>query len=158
MNPKVYLETSFVSYLSGRLSQDISTLQRQLSSRTWWERRRHNFELVASEAVFEECKHGDPQAVRDRTSILEHIALLPLSPEILELSRHLLRAGPFPEKAAADAIHIAAATVYGCDYLLTWNFKHINNAQIKREAIRIIEGYGYESTTICTPDELVGPE
>ncbi len=31
-----------------------------------------------------------------------------------------------------------------------------NNAKIKRAAIKIIEGYGYRPTTICTPEELVG--
>jgi hypothetical protein len=37
-------------------------------------------------------------------------------------------------------------------------FPHVNNAQIKREASRIIEEYGYQPATICTPDELMGSD
>jgi len=154
----VYLETSFVSYLAGRLSQDLTTLQRQLSSQRWWERKRAEFELVASETVYEECRQGDRQAVENRAAILDQTTLLPLTGEILDIARRLIDPGPYPKRAAADAIHIAAATAYGCDYLLTWNFKHINNAQIKREATRIIEEYGYRPTTICTPEELMGSD
>ena len=84
--------------------------------------------------------------------------LLPLTSEILELAMRLISPDTFPESAAVDAIHIAAATAYGCDYLLTWNFKHINNAQIKRAIMKIVVTYGYEPTIICTPDELMGLE
>src|ERR1035437_4377149 len=50
---------------------------------------------------------------------------------------------------------VVSRTVYGCEFLLTWNFKHINNAQMKRDASRIIEEYGYQPATICTPAELM---
>jgi hypothetical protein len=84
--------------------------------------------------------------------------LLPLTREILEVAKRLVYPGPFPRKAEADALHVAAATVYGCEFLLTWNFKHINNAQMKRDASRIIEEYGYQPATICTPEELMGSD
>jgi hypothetical protein len=74
----------------------------------------------------------------------------------MEMATRLIEPGPFPRTTTADAIHVAAATAYGCDYLLTWNFKHINTAQIKRATMRVIEAYGYEPTIICTPDEFVG--
>ncbi|MEO8592251.1 MAG: type II toxin-antitoxin system VapC family toxin [Candidatus Solibacter sp.] len=158
MKPKAYLETSFISYLAGRLSEDLTTLQRQLSSQRWWEQARHRFDLVVSQPVHEECARGYHSAVNARAEVLGQTTLLPLTREILELARRLVDPGPLPKKAEADALHIAAATVYGCEFLLTWNFKHINNAQMKREATRIIEEYGYQPATICTPDELMGPD
>ena len=63
--------------------------------------------------------------------------------------------GPLPKKAEADAAHIAFATVYGCEYLLTWNFKHIGNAILQRSIYKLISDYGYQPTHICTPDELL---
>jgi hypothetical protein len=158
MKPKVYLETSFVSYLAARLSRDLIMLQRQLSSRRWWETMRSQFDLLVSQTVYEECWEGDREAVTARTNILKETALLPLTGEILVVAQRLVDPGPLPLKGATDAIHIAVATAYGCDYLLTWNFKHINNAQIKRKVTRIIEEYGYQPTTICTPDELMGSD
>ncbi|MCX6629267.1 MAG: type II toxin-antitoxin system VapC family toxin [Candidatus Solibacter sp.] len=159
MKPKVYLETSFVRYVAGRLSEDLSTLQRQLSSQRWWEQERHNFDLVVSQTVYEECLRGNEQAVQGRSAILQETTLLPLTREILEVARRLVNPGPFPLKAEADALHVAAATtVYGCEFLLTWSFRHINNAQMKREASRIIEEYGYQPATICSPEELMGSD
>ncbi|NEO65231.1 MAG: type II toxin-antitoxin system VapC family toxin, partial [Moorea sp. SIO4G2] len=46
--------------------------------------------------------------------------------------------------------------VYGLDYLLTWNCKHIPNAQIQKKLAQISFDAGYELPTICTPYELMG--
>jgi hypothetical protein len=51
-------------------------------------------------------------------------------------------------------VHIVAAAVEECDFLLTWNFRHIANVQIRREVGRILANHGYTKTTICTPEEL----
>jgi len=158
MRAKVYLETSFISYLTGRLSSDLTSLQRQLSSQRWWAMERERFDLFVSQPVYDECVRGDEQAGRDRLSVVVQLTFLDLNEEIMGLARQLLSPGAFPPKAETDAIHLAVATAYGCEYLLTWNFKHINNARIKRTANSIIRSYGYEPPTICTPDELTGPD
>ena len=61
-----------------------------------------------------------------------------------------------PRKAAGDAAHIAIATVYGCEYLLTWNCRHIANAELHRAIRRVVEQHGYEVPSLCTPEELMG--
>lgn len=48
------------------------------------------------------------------------------------------------------------ARVYGLDYLLTWNCRHIANAQIQKKLAQISLDAGYELPTICTPYELMG--
>jgi len=69
---------------------------------------------------------------------------------------------PLPEKSVfsrcpdVDAVHIAAATIHGMDYLLTWNCKHIANAQIQKKLAEISFDYGYELPILCTPYELLG--
>jgi hypothetical protein len=159
MKYKVYLETSFISYLVGRLSTDLVTLQRQLSSHRWWQTQRTEFGLFASQAVYRECIRGDADLVQERLIVLQEVELLPLTSEILETAERLMTpAGPLSKKSADDAIHIAAATVYRCEFLLTWNFKHINNAFIRPQIERIIQSYGYRPPNICTADELMGPD
>jgi hypothetical protein len=64
--------------------------------------------------------------------------------------------GPIPRKAAGDALHIAVATVYGCEYLLTWNCRHIANAEMVRVMARRVQQQGFELPSICTPEELLG--
>ena len=81
-----------------------------------------------------------------------------VSSEILKLAEDLITEGPIPRKAAGDAAHIAIATVYGCEYLLTWNCRHIANAELHRAIRRVVEQYGYEVPSLCTPEELMGEE
>jgi hypothetical protein len=61
-----------------------------------------------------------------------------------------------PARAAEDASHIAIAAVHGMDYLLTWNCKHIANAQMQKTVAGICRAAGYEPPIICTPEELMG--
>ena len=61
-----------------------------------------------------------------------------------------------PAENLEDALHIALATINGMDFLLTWNFNHINNAIIKRDIIKVAEKNDYECAVICSPEELGG--
>jgi hypothetical protein len=61
-----------------------------------------------------------------------------------------------PPHAVRDAAHIAIATVNGMDYLLTWNCKHLANAQIIRRVAAVCNRKGYDMPVICTPEELMG--
>ncbi|MDQ2901902.1 MAG: type II toxin-antitoxin system VapC family toxin, partial [Acidobacteriota bacterium] len=116
------------------------------------------FDLYVSELVVQEVRAGDAQLANRRLELLTNIPVLAVSDEILKLAEDLITEGPIPRKAAGDAAHIAIATVYGCEYLLTWNCRHIANAELHRAIRRVIEGYGYEVPSLCTPEELMGGE
>jgi hypothetical protein len=45
MNPKVYIETSVISYLTARLSSDLIVAAHQKLTFEWWENHRVEFEL-----------------------------------------------------------------------------------------------------------------
>ncbi len=102
-----------------------------------WERCRADFLLFVSELVLEECGAGDPNLAQRRLALLSGIAVLRPNGAMLELAKALVEARPMPAKAADDVLHVATATVYGCEYLLTWNCRHIANAEIRRAAGRI---------------------
>jgi hypothetical protein len=72
--------------------------------------------------------------------------------EVFLASQHL------PQKAGADALHIAIATIHRMDYLLTWNCRHIANAEIQRQLRGVAEQQGIELPILCTPNELMGGE
>ena len=80
--------------------------------------------------------------------------LFPVRETILKVAKLLVVPGALPEKAGVDAVHIAAAAVEECDFLLTWNFRHIANVRFRREVKRILANHGYNKTTICTHEEL----
>ena len=117
--------------------------------------RKSEFELLISEAVEEECNRGDPEVVARRKSYMGDVSRFELDDRIRQLARVLIVPGAIPDKAAPDAVHIAAAAVEKCEYLLTWNFRDIANARTRREVERILAKHGYNGTTICTPDELL---
>ncbi len=158
--PRVYLETSFISYLAAALQQrnssDVNTAHRQMVSALWWTKQRDQFELFISEVVSRECAVGHSEAVRHRLELLASAQILPENREIMKLATRLVEpAGPLPRKADADATHIAFASVYECDYLLTWNFKHIANALLQPVLYKIVQSYGYQPSILCTPEQLL---
>ena len=72
------------------------------------------------------------------------------------MSKVLLEGKALPAKALDDALHIAVSAVHGVDYLLTWNFRHLDNAETKPVIRSICSACGYTSPEICTPQELMG--
>ena len=144
MKAKLYLETTIPSYLAGRPSRDLLVAAHQQITRDWWESRRSEFDLYVSELVVQEVRAGDALLAGQRLELLRDVPILPVNREILKLAEGLITGGPIPRKAAGDAAHIAIATVYGCEYLLTWNCRHIANAELHRAIRRVVEQYGYE--------------
>lgn len=125
-------------------------------TRDWWELRRNAFTLYTSEAVLDEVAQGDPAIAAQRLDILRDFPLLALNQAVEGLAAQFLARSNLPPTANIDAIHIAAATVHGMDYLLTWNCKHIANAQIQGKLAEISRDCGYVLPVLCTPNELMG--
>lgn len=155
MKPRVYVETSVVSYLTARLSRDVVVLGNQVVTREWWASVADRFEPVASELVLEEASEGDPRAAAERLAVLESMHLLDVIDESRALGRALLRARAMPSKAIQDAAHIAVAVVHGVDFLATWNFRHIANPTRVLPIEQVCRDAGYDPITICTPRQLM---
>jgi predicted nucleic acid-binding protein len=156
MKPKVYLESSLVSYLTSKPSRDIIIASRQQITQVWWETQRTRFSLYISPLVIQEVSAGDPDAVKKRLSIIRHLPLLEVNEETLGLAASLLKHKAVPETSTGDALHLAIAAFHSTDYLLTWNYKHLANAERRHLIVQTIEAVGYNSPIICTPDELMG--
>jgi predicted nucleic acid-binding protein len=155
MKPKVYLETSVISYLAARPSRDLIVAANQQITQEWWQNSRPAFEVFVSALVVREAGGGDQDAARQRLVILEGVPLLTLNPDMVTLAGKLVRDVPLPSQAIADALHIAVAAVGGMDYLLTWNCKHLANAARRYQIERVCREQGYEPPIICTPQELL---
>lgn len=84
------------------------------------------------------------------------IPLLAITDEVLAFSEALMRAGAFPKKAIGDSLHVAFSVVHGIDFLLTWNYRHIDNAEAKPIIRKVCIENKYEYPEICTPQELMG--
>jgi hypothetical protein len=156
MLPKVYIETTIVSSLTGRPSREAVALGHQKVTREWWEKERFDFELYTSEVVIAEAERGDPDAARARLAVLAPLRRLSATAESEAMVPILLRETRLPDGALLDMSHVSIATVHGMQYLLTWNCRHIANARIVRIVERICRNLGFEPPVLCTPDELLG--
>lgn len=74
----------------------------------------------------------------------------------VELAEGLIDRGAIPKGSEEDALHIAIAATQGVEYVLTWNFRHINNAETKQQIARILESFGYTCPQLFSPEELGG--
>ena len=106
--------------------------------------------------TIDEAGRGNSEAASRRLETLSDISILPVTEAVAELSKAFLDEKAVPTKALNDSLHIAVSTVHDIDYLLTWNFRHIDNAEIKPAIRRICAMYEYTSPEICTPQELMG--
>ena len=152
----VYIETSMISYLTARTPRDIIGAARQQLTLDWWEEERSGFELYVSSVVEDEASRGDPGAAAARLAVVERLPHLLVTDEVRAFARTLLQRNALPPKALDDALHISLAAVHGTDYLLTWNCRHIDNAQTKPLVRWLCAEEGLPFPEICTPEELMG--
>ena len=156
MNPIVYLETTIISYLAARPSRDLIIAAHQQITQEWWTMRRIHYELYVSQLVVHEAQQGDVDAAARRLLLLQGLPLLELNDSATILAEEFVRRKAIPKQANEDALHVALATVHGVDYLLTWNCKHIANAERWLAIADVCNEQGYEPPIICTPEELLG--
>ena len=122
----------------------------------WWHHRRNDFEIFISEFVINEAAADDIEAAEKRLEALADIALLDVNLEVENLAKSLIADHALPHKAVTDALHIAVAAVHGINYLLSWNCKHIANAEMQSVIEKVCAEQGYQCPKICTPEELLG--
>jgi predicted nucleic acid-binding protein len=155
MKASVYIETTIISYLTGRPSRDVVIAAHQELTRQWWEVMADKFKLVISELVEQEVGRGDPSAAQARTAMIGGLDILIAGEEAVALAEQIILSGAVPRESAADALHIATAAIHGIDYLLTWNCAHLANARLRGKIEKLINRMGYACPIICTPEELM---
>ena len=152
----MYIETTIPSCLTAWPSSDLVRAGHQKITKDWWEQRRPDFALYISQFVLDEASAGDAAAATARLQALERLPLLPVTSQTEVLAENLIRDLCLPAKAASDAAHIPVAACNNMDFLLTWNCRHINNAELIPQIQKTCRSLGLECPVICTPEELMG--
>ena len=156
MGKRVYIETSLVSYLAAKPSRGLLTAAWQQLTHDWWDSHRSRFDLFTSELVLAEASKGHSDAAQRRLERLRGIPSLAITDRVVALAKRLVDAGALPKEAADDAMHLALAAIHGIDYLLTWNCRHLDNAELKPLMRSVCAVAGYRCPEVCTPQELMG--
>ena len=112
--------------------------------------------MYVSRLVIAEARRGDRSAAARRMRILARIDELAITEKAVTIARALLEAKVIPQAAKLDALHIGIAAAHGIEYLLTWNCKHIANAEVRPGLTEQCREHDCEPPTVCTPEELMG--
>jgi hypothetical protein len=154
---KVYIETSIPSfYYEDR--QDAAATARREWTQQWWDNQRHHYQLVSSQAVWNELNEGNYPKQANCLAFIKTLPFLTLPPEISIIVQTYLQHKLMPKEAGGDVLHLALASYHKCDILLTWNCRHLANAN-KAKHIRYVNTLlGLYVPNITTPLELLGEE
>jgi predicted nucleic acid-binding protein len=155
MKQKVYIETSIPSfYYESREEPDM--VARREWTRQWWNDASSEYFLVTSEAVLEELATGDFPCKDKSLKLVESLPLVSVEIEISEIVQTYIRHKVMPTNPAGDALHLALASFHKCDFLLTWNCRHLANANKFGHIRRVNAMLGLYSPLLVTPLELMG--
>ena len=149
----VYLDTSFVSALVTQKSDIASTYQRT-ASKEWWKRESGKFQLYVSEVVIEELSRPEYRSKQEALTIVKAVPSIPITDEVIGFASLLVSRKAMPGPVAGDAMHVAAATVHGIHYVLSWNVKHLANPNKTSQYVRLCWQAGLLPCRIVTPDAL----
>ena len=134
-----------------------AVVSRRNWTREWWDECRSDFNLVTAPPVLQELTRT-PAPKRDRAlEMMCEIRLLDPLPVIDEIIAQYLVHKLMPQDAYGDAAHLAFASFYSCDYLLTWNCKHLANGRKLRHIQSVNDRLGLKTPALLTPLELLEP-
>ena len=152
---RIYIESTILSYVVARPARDLLQAARQQITKDWWDLQRGRHELFTSQVVLDEIGFGESAMAQLRQELLHKLPLLPVTDSAKDFARTVLASGLLPKTADRDAVHIALASVYEMDILLSWNCRHIANAAIQARLRRLANVAGLTLPEICTPEELM---
>ena len=154
---KVYLETTIPSFYYEDRS-DAATIARKNWTQPWWQHKRRDYHLVTSVAVLNELDSGTYPKKKQCLRLLDDVQLLPVEPEIIDIVQVYIEQHVMPINPTGGALHLALASYHNCDFLLTWNCKHLANANKFGHIRRINTLLDLYVPNIVTPLELLGGE
>jgi|SRR3972149_1821967 len=155
--PKVYIETTIPSFYH-EIRTDLDSLARKNWTQHWWDFKRAEYELYTSEAVISELEYGNYLTKEQALSLLEGVPVLKIHLDIMEIVETYIARKVMPAQPTGDALHLALASYYGCDFLLTWNCKHLANPNKFQHIRRINVILNISVPTLITPIEFLDEE
>lgn len=147
----IYLDSTIPSYLFDERESIKTYIE---VTRKWWNEERDNFEIYVSEESIIELSNGEYPNKQKLMNCVSEIQVLLPDAQIFEIAQVYLDNYLMPRVLTGDAIHLAYASYYKIDFLLTWNCNHLANAN-KKQHIRIINTkLNLITPEIITPLEL----
>ncbi|MFH1392345.1 MAG: type II toxin-antitoxin system VapC family toxin [bacterium] len=151
LKPKIYLDTSVPSNF-----YDADTPEQTALTRLFWEDYLSKFQAFISEATVQEIKKtSDLEKRRKTIQLLNKFKILKITSEIENLAGNYLKSQIVPKSHPIDALHLACATFYEIDFLVTWNITHMANPNKRKKLTEFNKSADLFIPQLTTPEELI---
>jgi len=152
---RIYIETTIPSFYF-EVREEPTMVARRQWTRDWFDTALKSNELVTSAAVLDELKRGTFPGRENAIEMIQRITPLQVSADVVEIVREYIERKLMPIDPSGDALHLAVASFHDCDFLATWNCKHLANANKFDQLARVNGILGLAVPKLVTPLELMG--
>ena len=152
---KIYLETTMFNYYI-----DVEHDGHADTVRLFEAIGRNEYEGYTSEYVTLELRKAEEPKRSIMLSLIDKygIILLDFEEEALRLANLYVDNKIIPQRFLLDGAHIGIATYHNLNYILSFNYQHINKLKTKEMTALVNLREGYKGIIICTPMEIMEHE
>jgi len=153
---RIYLDTSVISYLDQQDSPE-----KMLETQQFWDLLKLDcYEIILSNITQEELGECQMDKQIIFAKFLNELNYINANEtlESISLAREYLRQTVLTEKSLDDCRHIALASIYECDYIVSWNFRHMANIKVVNKVQGVNRLLGYKLLIIYPPTEFLYEE
>ncbi len=151
----IYIETTIPSFYH-EVRSDPTNVARREWTREWYDVAIQTDDLATSAAVLQELLRGEFPGKSSAVAMITALDALPITDRVLEIVDEYIARQLMPQDPAGDALHLAIASYYACDFLVTWNCKHLANANKFGQIHRVNDILRLPTPILTTPLELLG--
>ena len=151
MKKSVYLDSTIISYLVDERNEIHNFID---ITKNWWSTQRKFYLLYLSLETIAELEAGNYPNKDKALNFASKVDILPRDREIELIAEFYIENALMPRNIMGDAVHLAYASFYKIDFLMTWNCKHLANANKKPHIRAINTKLGLFIPEIITPLEL----
>jgi len=128
---------------------------RRESTRRWWTEESSEYDLFCSAFVLGELQEGEYPGKAETIKLVQGLPLLAVVPQIEDIVSVYVARRLMPQNDLGDAYHLALASYYDMHFLLTWNCRHLANANKVRHLQVLNAELGLPVPVVTTPDLLL---
>ncbi len=149
---KLYIETSTISHAVSEQAPKFKESSLELFEMI----KKGVYEASTSEVVIREINNAKEEKAKQLMGVIKELDLerLEINEEIESLAEEYIKADLIPVKYIDDALHIAIATYYEMDAIVSYNFEHMVKWKTKHGVPSVNVLHGYKAIEIVSPMEV----
>ncbi len=148
---RLYLDTTIPSYVFAVDSPERMKITKEFLRLT----HSPDYEMFISDVVIREIQKASEPKQSLLLQVVHSMPLLLSSPESDSLAEAYLQSGALPWSSFEDACHVAIATLYNMDALISWNFGHLVNIRRAKAIGAVNKQRGLPHIEILSPEEVI---